>query len=154
MALYISDANGKLNKIAGNYGYDSTVEHLEVVYDMNSTNPNINWGYTNGINNGVNVTNKNFAKYKKLILYHQVYNDHYKSEIDLMKLTSANNYIGINTGNFEYDTSGLGSLAFIGKSIVNENKTSIQCFTQFVRVSNGDTSATNAYIVYKIEGVY
>lgn len=132
----------------------SNFEQSETIYDMTSTDANINWGYTSGINDYVNVINKNFTKYKKLILYHRAYDNHYKSEIDLTKLNSANNYIGINVGNLIYDASGLGSLAYIGKSIVNENKTSIQCFTHFIRVSNGDTGATDGYAVYKIEGVY
>lgn len=77
MALYISDANGKLNKIAGNYGYDSTVEHSEVIYDMNSTNPNINWGYTSGIrpttSTGVQINGKSISKYKYLKVYYVRY---------------------------------------------------------------------------------
>ena len=65
MALYISDANGKLNKIAGNYRDDDTVEHSEVIYDKTSSDANINWGYTGGIPSGTTIS-KSFSKYKKL----------------------------------------------------------------------------------------
>ena len=61
MALYISDANGKLNKIAGNYRDDDTVEHSEVIYDKTSSDANINWGYTGGIPSGTTIS-KSFSK--------------------------------------------------------------------------------------------
>ena len=38
---------------------------VETLYDMNDNSKN--WGYPNGIGNGVNVSGKNFTRYKKLI---------------------------------------------------------------------------------------
>lgn len=50
------------------------VERVEIIYDKNSSDPNINWGYTSGIENGVTL-NKDFSKYKGLICQYQSYNN-------------------------------------------------------------------------------
>lgn len=40
----------------------------EVIYDADSNDVNLNWGYTSGIPSGTIVSDKNFSKYKKLIV--------------------------------------------------------------------------------------
>ena len=43
------------------------VEHIELIYDMSSSDANINWGYTGGIIfKSQTILNKDFTKYKKL----------------------------------------------------------------------------------------
>ena len=44
------------------------VENIEVIYDKDSNDPNINWGYTSGFKN-ISVTGKDFTKYKILRAY-------------------------------------------------------------------------------------
>lgn len=49
-------------------------EKTEVIYNMNSSDPNINWGYTGGItvsnSNGASFGGKDFSKYKYLDVYY------------------------------------------------------------------------------------
>lgn len=62
-------------------------EKVETIYDMNSTDANLNWGYTSGIGNGVTV-NKNFSKYKMLICQYQSYDNAVVAFCDLTTPTT------------------------------------------------------------------
>lgn len=52
-----------------NYKSKLSFEQVETVYNKNSSDANINWGYTNGINGNITITGKNFSKYKYLLIY-------------------------------------------------------------------------------------
>ena len=71
----MKNASGKIpdlaNQIVMTNSEDTNISCLrtEVVYDMTSSDANINWGYTSGIENNVTVTGKDFSKYEKLIAY-------------------------------------------------------------------------------------
>ena len=45
------------------------VEHIETIYDMLSTDSNINWGYTGGIQPGTTISNLALSKYKTLRIW-------------------------------------------------------------------------------------
>ena len=152
MALYYSDENNNLHKVAGNFYLPDNIERVETIYDKDSTDSNINWGYTSGMQ-GVTITDKNFTKYKILRIYYcnkngSIENDSWGRnniiELDLTK------YI-----NFNYSTSN--QLRYItytqnynGGIIVKVNSDK----TSFAVVITDDVNASSTSYVYKIEGVY
>ena len=95
----MKNASGKIpdlaNQIVMTDSEDANISCLrtEVVYDMTSSDANINWGYTSGIQNNITVTGKDFSKYEKLIAYCYTNYFIYPVEIDLTKLTSENLYL-------------------------------------------------------------
>ena len=66
-----------LQAISSTIYEDDKVEKVETVYDMNSTDPNVNWGYTSGIrpttSTGVQINGKSISKYKYLKVYYTRY---------------------------------------------------------------------------------
>ena len=127
-------------------------EKVEVIYDKSSSDSNINWGYTSGIQSAT-ITNKDFNKYKRLRVYYCLKN----SELD-SDTFGRNNIIEIDLSKFikfEYSATNLIRYAtytqnYSGGIIVkvNENKTS------FAVVITDDITAAVSSFVYKIEGVY
>lgn len=132
----------------------TNAELVDLLYDKNSSDPVFNWGKTGGIQDNVVVTNKDFSKYKKLVVHGQAYAQNFTGIIDLTQPTTSDDYRGLNISSMSWDTSGLGMLAFICGGIVNSAKTSFQSIVHFIRVSNGATGATTAYFIYRIEGIY
>ena len=61
---------GSTNAISSGGVYDALLNRyqVETIYDKDSTDPNINWGYTSGFKN-ISVTGKDFSKYKILRAY-------------------------------------------------------------------------------------
>ena len=121
----------------------------EVVYDMSSSDANINWGYTIGIKNNVTVTGKDFSKYEKLIAYCYANYYIYPVEIDLTKSTLENFYIG------RLCIGKASSNLYFAGGQVNLEKTSFTA--RIFRVEPKTTMDTEydeaMFHVYKIEGV-
>jgi hypothetical protein len=134
----------------------SAVEHIETIYDKNDSN--IDWGYDGGIIGGVEVTGKDFSKYKKLRVYAYVYNTIINYEIQLNKIVREQvaGYPHYGAGETPSYTN-IGNY-YASQSIVNTAKTSFYHYNVGFREigsstftnKNGDTN----YYVYKIEGVY
>lgn len=160
MSLYYSDANKNLHKVAGNIILPTNVERVELVYNKDSANPNINWGYTNGIATGDsdNFISHDFTKYKRLRCnviwrygdFFNQYSGYGTIEVDLQQLCT-NGYEGANTiivffeGNQEY--------LYSAKILVSPAKDGIR-YKGFYSSSNGAFNNTNAGYLTKIEGIY
>lgn len=121
---------------------DDKVERVETIYDMNSTDSNINWGYTSGIGTGVTI-NKNFSKYKMLRCQYQSYNNAIVAFCDLTTPTTPS------------DTTGrylLYAVGYIGSgyqeliSVINLGKTTLTTYLP--------GSGVQAAKITKIYGVY
>lgn len=65
----------------------------EVVYDMKSSDANINWGYPNGIGTGVTI-NKDFSKYNFLVCEYLSYNNSIVGFCDLTQPTTPSGTTG------------------------------------------------------------
>ena len=156
MALYYSDNSGNLVKVAGNYEPEKNIEHFEVIYDKDSSDSNLNWGYTAGIITGDSETgyiSHDFTKYKRLRVYYCA-----KNSTLISDTFGRNNIIEIDLSkfiNFEYSATNIIRYAvytenYTGGIIVkvNESKTS------FAVVVTDNIIAENKSFVYKIEGVY
>lgn len=132
------------------------VEHIETIYDTN--NSDMDWGYDGGIIGGVEVTGKDFSKYKKLRVYAYVYNTIINYDIQLNRVVREQvaGYTHYGAGETPSYTN-IGNY-YASQSIVNTAKTSFYHYNVGFREmgssaftnKNGDTN----YYVYKIEGVY
>lgn len=124
----------------------SNFEQSETIYDMNSTNSAINWGYTGGIPSDTNITNKDFTKYKYLRVY--VVADYRCGcfVVDFNKLNKESSYYGSGVLGAGQELSM--QYVFI---TVNQAKTSIKIST-----SSFTTGETTLYTstTTRIEGVY
>jgi hypothetical protein len=132
-------------------------ETIETIYDNTSDDPNINWGYKDGIQTvvhsdpnvaSVTISGKDFSKYKKLIITTTGRApDRNHILVDLTQLTSDNNYSGLVVG-FIHRTSVLYGSVIICK--VDESK-SIITFESTQYTTSGYYGSYDA--IYKIEGV-
>lgn len=120
----------------------NNVEKVETIYDMNSTDPNINWGYTSGIGTGITI-NKNFSKYKMLRCQYQSYNNAIVGFCDLTTPTTP------------ADTTGrymLYAVGYVGNgfqeftSVINLEKTTLTTYLP--------GSGAAAAKITKIYGIY
>lgn len=127
-------------------------ERVETVYDKDSTDANINWGYTSGIQSST-IADKNFTKYKKLRIYYCNKNSNIENDS-----WGRNNIIELDlTKHINFDYSASNQLRYIaytqnynGGIIVKINSEK----TSFAVVITDENNASNNSFVYKIEGVY
>lgn len=164
MALYYSDENNNLHKVAGNFYLPDNIERVETIYDKDSNDPNINWGYTSGII-GNSVIQRDISKYKKLIAYvatnitEVIYYSPTQVILDLTSLAPQNGrYRSMQTIQNYYsgwaDKSVLPELATtlfeasLGKDDISFY-TNLQTTNSTTHISNRET-----FVIYKIEGVY
>lgn len=164
MSLYYSDANKNLHKVAGNINLPTNVERVELVYDMSSSDSNINLNHKSGIP-ALTKVNVDLTKYKKLIVYAEgpksvVSKIYY---VDLLKPASVIGvsgfpYMGIGTHTSIDDIWGGLTTAgiYYDFALVNTSK------TIFYHYETGYTSGNTVvkrntnleYRIYKIEGIY
>lgn len=62
------DASNLSNTNKSSWKTALNVAQLETIYDKSSNDSSINWGYTNGINSGTTITDKDFNPYSYLII--------------------------------------------------------------------------------------
>lgn len=134
-------------------------EQVEVIYDKDSLDSNLNWGYTSGIKNNATI-NKNLSKYKKLNIYMISGDINFTTTytpvcctIDLTHLTD-NAYIG---GLFMYNSWSFHSTTnlsqfFMYRFSVNEAKSNFA--TVFKNGTTSSISNDTISYIYKIEGGY
>lgn len=151
LSTQIEDLNNKINELTANL---NKVPKYEVVYSKDSPDAAINWGYTSGIQDNTTVSNKDFSKYKQLILFHNIYGTTLNSINDLSMnlIESGDIYQALNCGNIS--SSDGNNLFFIVGSAVNLQKTSITIRTYYLQPGKSGESANNRYLCYKIIGVY
>lgn len=123
-------------------------ERVETVYDKDSTDSNINWGYTSGINNAIVVSGKDFTKYKAIITVNQTPYFCGSAIIYLDKPTSENIYIG--RAVFGNDNTNLQ----IGGGNINVEKTSFTSRIYDLKPSTMTVSENPYYHIRKLIGVY
>lgn len=126
---------------------------VETIYDMNSTDANINWGYTGGIGNGTTVTGKDFTKYKKLIgTYGDGGNFQWFVYVDLSIQYAAGGYRGGNSYSSTDAEFQNQMLSKFGDLRISADKTSLSTFSGYTY--NGNANITGNYKLCKVEGVY
>lgn len=114
-----------------------SVENVETIYDMNSSDSSKNWGYTSGLVNETVVTGKDLSKYKRIRGYWYLF--------------------GAPSGVFEVDLTGY--LSNICRAFVVLNSDSygagivVSQGTGDITISTHNPPSGSNYI-YKIEGVY
>ena len=166
----ITDLNNKADKNASNLSTANIAswkenlgyENIETIYDMSSSDSSLNWGYTSGIEGGgttgVTISNKDFSKYKKLLVYYRFWTPTVGKdatshlEVDLDKLVSSV-YSGMNTGYVVFENSWIFMQTIL--AYVNSAKTSITICGW--RNCNSGADATKNVAngkCYKIIGVY
>jgi hypothetical protein len=125
-------------------------ENVEVIYDKTSTNSALNWGYTSGIKGGVVITGHSFSKYKKLRIYSNLAsrrNSIY--EVDLTYLDYDSQYSGSFCG-----LSGDLTDTVVASCEVDQSKNRIEFSHGYFKTSITLRNNNDAYIVFKIEGIY
>ena len=141
------------------------VEHVETIYDMSSSNANINKGYTSGISGNTTIQNLNFSKYKRLKIYSR---DYWGTvgigEIDFSVVSKYGNfYSGMAiVGNRYYNDNNddvFTEMVFFHRYKVNSSKTTFNLIVEkrmwTIQPScSGEIINDTDNIVYKIEGVY
>ena len=141
------------------------VEHIETIYDMSSSDSNINKGYTSGISGNTTIQNLNFSKYKRLKIYSR---DYWGTvgigEIDFSVVSKYGNfYSGMAiVGNRYYnDDNGdvFTEMIYFHRYKVNSSKTTFNLIVECRSWTNqpscsGEMKSDTDNIVFKIEGVY
>ena len=149
MALYYSDENNNLHKVAGNFYLPDNIERVETIYDKDSNDPNINWGYTSGFKN-ISVTGKNFSKYKILRAYFTKNENSNANilEVGIRRDVSENIVRSEATQDVDLISTGTNLRSLY---IAVESNSSIAF--NYIAGNSDYYRAENAYC-YKIEGVY
>ena len=125
----------------------ANVERVETIYDINDDSKN--WGFEDGIQKDY-ISDKDFTRYKKVILYVEQTYEKGQCVIDLTYLTgSTNQYIGTNTYFSRLESGTLYNYTIY--SAISANKTAIDISCDKIG-SNG--SSTTYGKVVKIKGVY
>lgn len=143
----MKNASGKIpdlaNQIVMTNSEDTNISCLrtEVVYDMTSSDANINWGYTSGIGNGVTI-NKDFSKYNFLVCEYLSYNNSIVGFCDLSQPTVPSD----TTGRYmlyavSYVENGYNELI----SVIDLNKSSLTTY-----LPGGGTRAVKIAKIYGI----
>ena len=145
------------------------VEHIELIYDMSSSDANINWGYTSGIIFKTQTLNKDFTKYKKLRF---LCNWNHHGEGWFSKLVYFDVYLDKVTGDNVYhgylsmipcnasDNDDSLSLQLFGRIEVNNVKTALSIYGYKINVANStrvaldDTTNFPYFRIERIIGVY
>ena len=134
------------------------VEHIETIYDMSSSDSNINWGYTGGIAN--TLVQRDFTKYKKLICYfNSEYNSNYDCTIPVtvdLNFLITRTYRGITSSVNPFYIINTEALEAIQQLVayveVDSNKQSLTTKSRRI-TNNGAPEEISAMKIYKIEGV-
>lgn len=120
----------------------SNIERVEVIYDMNSTDPAINW-IASGITNGM-VFTVDLSKYKMLRCQYQSYNNAIVAFCDLTTPTTPKDKTG------RYLMYAIGN-AGIG---LDEFITEIDLEKKHLKAAYLPGSGVFASFISKIEGIY
>ena len=124
----------------------SNIERVEVIYDMNSTDPAINW-VSGGITNGMVIT-VDLSKYKMLRCQYQSYNKAIVAFGDLTTPTVPHDQGDVKPGSYViYAVCNTGS-SF--DEIISEVDLEKKTFTASYLPGRGNRSV----FISKIEGIY
>lgn len=129
------------------YVDNNFAQKSKVLYDASSSSSALNWGYTNGIGNGVTVSNKDFTPYKYLICFCGNTDNHVGVIVNL--INNFGGYGGRVIGN-AWKENGL-VIDIINISI-NSAKTSIT--PHFQQIWDSSDYTLNRGAIRTIVGVY
>ncbi|NCB48025.1 MAG: hypothetical protein EOM55_00105 [Clostridia bacterium] len=125
---------------------------FEEIYDKNSLDNSLNWGYVDGILGGVEVakTTSFFEAYKGLYIYATCDNVELKLYLDLCKLNLLeNNYNGATCG-----LSGTLNSLMCVKAEVDTTKSKIKCTTMgFFSSSYTSQNGVSSFYIHRIKAV-
>lgn len=129
------------------------IEHVDLLYDKNSSDSKLNWGKTSGIPHSTTVSGKDFNKYDRLRVYISWSGNAFAIyEIDMHTLTDDLYQAGspLISACRKSDTDHYWAIVY-----TNSAKTSFSCdATGYDSFSKRTTNSTTAFVVYKIEGIY
>lgn len=153
---YIDD---KVNKVLKEINYlekrldmvinnSDKIEFVEIIYDKDSEDENLNWGYQSGIKGGTTIRGKDITKYKRLRIYSAINYCCSCYIVDLTKIVGKHQWYYGSTCNSRLD----GNAYYYGsRALIAKDKSSIQ-LTYF---RNTTLMANNeSYFCYRIEGIY
>lgn len=155
MGVFITDKDGKLKKVAGNFIPKESPNlgclRTEVVYDMTSNDASKNWGYASGIRGNVEITEKDFTKYKQLKFYGlRAGIMVFCAEIDISQpVNQASSLFGRATSCFHFVS---GDTSYVAGMTVEINPTLTGFTTKFTQ-NTSDQAGNTDWVVAKIEGV-
>lgn len=152
-----TDVQVDLDNVANDINNINTVlsrtEQIETIYDMNSNNPDINWGHTSGIYNNTTINGKDFTKYKKLRLITGVFWSGRINRTSIVEISLEPNATNVFAGGSVVCSYFEGTFYnYLIEVRLNTEKTSIT-FDAFRVTSNTDVSS-GFVVLNKIEGVY
>lgn len=134
------------------------VEHCEVIYNKDSSDSSINWGYTDGIISANGFINRDLLKYKKLRCNVRFIptttldvSSGYGSVIVDLEQLMGDSYVGSNTFIAFFETNTL--FTFTAKVMVPSSKNGIQ-FLDVYSAANGSYNNVAIGALTKIEGIY
>ena len=147
------DASNLSNTNVLNWKNKCGFEKTEIIYNMNSSDPDINWGYTGGIGSDTTVTGKDFTKYKKLIgTYGDTGNVQWVVIIDLSIPGTQKKYSGINSVSRIDNSVNNQMLSRFAELSISLDKTSLTTYSGFSY--NGNANFVQSYKLCKLEGGY
>lgn len=128
------------------------MEEVETIYDVNSDDINLNWGYPSGIYNGTTINGKDFTKYKKLRLITGVFWSGRINRTAIVEISLEPNASNVNAGGSVVCSYFEGTFYnYLVECRLNTEKTSIT-FDAY-RVTNNTNTSSGFVVLNKIEGV-
>lgn len=160
----MKDSNGKIPDLANQIVMTDSEDvnnyclRTEVIYDMTSSDANINWGYASGIKGNEYINGKDFSKYTRLII-HIIFANCITTTgvVDLEKITQ--------------DSNSSSGYNYKNRIITGSETSSSDIYFCYVKISSNKTVIANDgmgyyagttvnarnnnanYYIYKIEGV-
>lgn len=153
-----SDASNLNDANVTSWKNKCSFKQIALLYDKDSSDSSINWGYTSGIQGSTTPITKDLTAYKSLLIYYQCYFSSQNNAggnancliIDLERITD-NYSIAGNEVSYFYNNAPNGMNRF---SIQAKYNHSTQRLNFLFGYSSGAELANSQYYVYKIQGVY
>ena len=159
----LKDANGKIPSLANQLiitdeeDVNLSQMRIEVVYNKDSSDSNINWGYTSGIQGSTSAITKDLSKFKMLFVYYQCYfanstNTGGNANCLMLDLERINENHSIASNEVAYFTNGSPNSTARFSFQARYNHSSKALNFLFGYQANAELN-NGQYFVYKIEGI-
>lgn len=159
----LKDANGKIPSLANQLIMTNEEDvnlsqmRIEVVYNKDSSDSNINWGYASGIQGSTSAITKDLSKFKMLFVYYQCYfansaNTGGNANCLMLDLERINENHSIASNEVAYFTNGSPNSTARFSFQARYNHSSKALNFLFGYQANAELN-NGQYFVYKIEGI-
>ena len=144
-------------------------ERVDLLYDSNSANSNINWGYTSGLKNNTTITGKDFSKYKclRILCASDMPSNPARDIMDYMFIPLDNigyavtqgHYRGVLTMESYYTINGSNSATTVIQLVnfvvtINTQKTSLSVYAGEHVAASSQSWYNDQDRIYRVEGLY